>query len=279
MAIRIALKNGDWVDADSLAVSISDPAVTQAVTAVERMRTYQGRWFQIDRHLERWQRSTTALLIDGLPTPVELAEHLDELLQRNQAWIASRPVGATLIASPGIAGTPTWILDLNLIDQDRVRQQVDRGTALIVTDVQQPSPKCWPRDIKVRSRLHYYLADQMAKKIAPDALGLLVDQDGSITETSVANVLIVESGCLITPPTDQILCGVSLQVIRDLATLLGLNWSEQRLFPERLRGADEVLLTGTSCGIWFACSVDDQSQRAPGPVYRKLRRTFEALVG
>ena len=278
--VRIGYQNGQWLGSDQIRLSLQDAAVVYAATAVERMRTYRGRFFQIDRHLDRWERTTAALLVDGLPGRDAIVALLEELIRRNEDWIAGHPeYGAVLLASPGHDATPSLIADLYAIDSDSIDRRLRRGMPLVVTDVQQPPEASWPRNIKVRCRLHYYLADQRARRSDPEAIGVLVDADGSVTETSIANLLIVRDGRIISPPDDQILVGVSLQVVRELAERAGLSWQQRRIDAQELRAADEVLLTGTSCGLWFARSIDGSPDRQPGPIYRQLRDRFEGFAG
>ncbi|WP_182867767.1 aminotransferase class IV [Rhodopirellula sp. JC639] len=278
-AVRLAYHNGQWVSGDEACLSIRDPAITQAVTAVERVRAYNGRLFQFDRHLDRWQHTTAALAITGLPARQALAEQIDAVIRRNDAWLQTHnEFGVVWFASPGIAGSPTLVIDLYPIDSALMKRRIRSGSPLVVTSVQQPAAECWSRNLKVRCRLHYYLADREAARQHPDALGVLLDSDGSITETSIANVLIVHAGQVVSPPDDQVLQGISRQVVRELCDASGVPWRERRIYPDELRTADEVLLTGTSCGLWFAHSIDGSPLRSAGPVYQRLRAGFDALV-
>lgn len=276
---RIAYHNGQWVDAANVQISATDPAMTQAVIAVERLRAYQNDLFQQDRHLDRWERTINALAIDGLPSRTGILGLFSELIGRNRAWIRTQEhFGVVMFASPGVGGIPTLVIDLYAIDDAMLAARIARGTPIVVTSIQQPPNACWPRNIKVRCRLHYYLADREACSIDPDAIGILVDADATITESSVANLVLVEGDRLISPPSDQLLNGVTLQVVRDLAADAGIKWQEERIPLPRLSAADEVLLTGTSCGLWYARSVDGSIVKSAGPVYRKLRMAFDALV-
>jgi branched-subunit amino acid aminotransferase/4-amino-4-deoxychorismate lyase len=276
---RVSYHNGQWVEGRRVRISVGDPAVTQAVTAVERLRAYGGVLFQRDRHLDRWERTVSELLIVGLPSRSQLSSLLDEVVRRNQAWIEGQNAfGVVMFASPGINDEPTLVIEIYSIDSVLVTARIERGTPIVVTGVQQPSAASWSRNIKVRCRLHYYLADREARDVDPDAIGILVDSDATVTESSIANLVIVQGSRLVAPPSDQVLCGVSLQVVRDLADQLGIDWTEERITPERLRRAEEVLLTGTSCGLWFANSIDGSESRVAGPVYQKLRSAFDDFV-
>ncbi|MEM9645722.1 MAG: branched-chain amino acid aminotransferase, partial [Planctomycetota bacterium] len=60
--------NGRWVTARDLFVPMNDPGFRQGVTAVERLRTYQGRLFQLREHFDRFLQTADALHIAGIPS-------------------------------------------------------------------------------------------------------------------------------------------------------------------------------------------------------------------
>src|SRR5207248_1360450 len=82
---------------------------------------------------------------------------------------------------------------------DRYRDGIECGATLVVPSVRQLPPVCVDPHIKMRSRMHWYLADREAQRLEPGALALLLDQDGMITETAAANVLFVLEGKVISP--------------------------------------------------------------------------------
>lgn len=284
--VRLAYCDGSWIDSEQLSLNVRDLGFTQSVTAVERIRAYQGNWFQVERHLDRFLSTASALGIVGLPDRTIIESLLDQLVVRNQEWLEQADnFGGVLFATPGCpkpgpsVSNPTFVLDLHSNDVDGCENWIRHGSPLVVTTIQQPPPESWSRQLKVRCRLHYYLADRAANDAVAESNGILLDQDGSITETSLSNILIVESGVLICPEREQILWGVSLQVILELAKQHGISVRFERIQPDRLRAADEVLQTGTRCGLWFASSVDGSALRSAGPVYLRLRAAFETLVG
>lgn len=187
-----------------------------------------------------------------------------------------------MFATPGESGVgaATFGLHLNRLDHARIRHRRLQGQPLVVTDVIQPDPGCWPRTIKTRSRIHYYRADSVAKQHHEDAMGVLVDDDGSITETSIANLAIVHSDRILSPPADRVLGGITQSVIESLAPEIGITWSKQPISSTLLSQADEILMMGTDGGIWFANAVDDHSigNGKPGEVYLRLCQRFDQLV-
>ncbi len=283
----IAWHNGVFISTDRLHVGVDDIGFRQSVIAVERLRTYHGKVTALEAHVVRWRRTLEELY---LTTPVVLNDiqaRIAHLLSENRGWLNDvGDCGIVMLATPGMPGRSDypygneWI-HLIPIDHAKIAQHQTAGQPLFITNVEQPSSRCWPRDIKVRCRLHYYLADQQAREHHPDAVGLLIDQDGTITETSVANIAIVRGGQILTPPSDQVLPGITQQIVQQACHELGLPWQCERLWPAEIREADEVWLMGTDGGLWFANRVDGGNigKPLPGPMYRRVMPVFQVVVG
>ncbi len=275
-----------WIDAADLSLSLTDIGFRQGVVAVERLRTYHGRLFEISRHLDRWRQTVDGLQIVGLPGHAEMRDIAIELCDRNSAVFKRQSdLAMVWLATPGtLGGPPTLIMHLGALPLQTIDQRISDGQRLIVTDVVQPPEASWSRQFKVRCRLHYYLADAAAWRRDPDGSGVLVDADGSVTETSISNLAVVRSGIIFSPPPDQVLRGVTQAVVEDLAATARLRWQHQRIGPDELFGADEVLLMGTDTGLWFANGVDVASADRPttrkrrGAIYAELRRRFDDAV-
>lgn len=281
---RIGYLHGQWRPHHEMHISVDDGGFRQAITAVERLRTYRGRIFSLEAHLRRWEWTTEKLAITGLPDSTEIQNLLTELLEKNQSLIDLQgDVGITMFATPGdpYVDQPTFGLHLNLLNHDRIAQHRLKGQPLIISDVQQPATTCWPRSIKTRSRVHYYLADRFAAEHRPGSLGILLDQDGTITETSTSNIAIVTQGTIQTPPSEKVLSGVTQLMTEILAEEMGIHWVKAPITIEQLLLADEVILMGTDGGIWFANSISNQpvSDGGPGPLFERLRHEFDIMTG
>lgn len=272
---------GKWVGYEWVRVAPDDLGFRQGVTAVERLRTYHGGAFEVEAHLERWSATVDAIGIVGLPDRDRLAALLSDLLRRNDSLINSEgDVGITLFATPGVAGgdRPTLGVHLNRLDFLKAERFRALGQPLVVTDVVQPAPATWPRGIKVRTRLHYYLADRRARLVDPDASGILLDQDGTLTETGIANLAIVEGDTIVSPPADRVLGGITQRVAERLADECSIGWSTSPITSERARSASGIVLMGTDAGIWHASSLDGRPMSAC-ETYRRLRDRFDRFTG
>jgi len=244
----------------------------------------------VSNHTSNVGSTQRILLIDRLPNQKQVKDLLLDLLERNESLVREQQdVGVTIFATPGClvagqpgtgqagTGQPTFAVHLNPIDHRTVQRRRVLGQPLVVTNIEQPSECCWPRTIKVRSRIHYYLADMAARKRDDEAVGVLVDSDGNLTETSIANLAIVQSGQIFSPPEGKVLGGITQAVVESLAIDLKIVWNKHSVTRDQFRQADEILLMGTDGGIWFANQADGQpiGDRLPGPIYRSLLARFD----
>jgi branched-chain amino acid aminotransferase len=282
--ITTGFLGGQWVPQNQMFISVEDGGFRQGVTAVERLRTYGHTIFAVDAHLDRWRHSTSEMGICDLPTLADIESLLQELLSRNQRTLESEgELGITMFATPGTAQSEsaTFGMHVNRLNLTSIQQRQESGQPLVITDVQQPSSQCWPRTIKARSRLHYYLADQAAQQKDPSASGVLIDDDGTITETSISNVAIVKAQKILSPPRERVLRGITQLYVEQLAKELQIDWSTCPISTDDLLNAEEVLLMGTDGGLWFANRVNETSigNGPPPRTYESLQRQFRSRLG
>jgi branched-chain amino acid aminotransferase len=288
----LAYQNGVLLPLSKLAVSVFDTGFLQGVTVVEQLRTFGGKLFRLDLHLARLARSLEIVGIDpGLPL-TELGRIAEELVKKNGALLdPADDQQATIFITPGIspayAGVaegqgPTVCVHTQPLAFGTWTDKYRTGESLIVTDVVQIPPHCWPPDLKCRNRMHYYLADKKAREVEPGSRALLLDERGFVTEASTANVLIYRgSDGLISPPKDHILPGVTVAVLEELAAQLSIAFSHQELTVADLAAADEVLLCSTSPCVWSVTRLNGKpiGGGQPGPIGTRLRDAWSKMVG
>ena len=103
------------------------------------------------------------------------------------------------------------------------------------------------------------------------SLPLILDVADEALEASRANIFIVESGALITPPLDgRILPGVARARAIETARSLGIAVHEHALTVERVIASGEAFLTGSVRGIEPVCAVGEVALRRPGETAMRL---------
>jgi branched-chain amino acid aminotransferase len=142
-------------------------------------------------------------------------------------------------------------------------------------------PQCIEPKMKNRSRLHWWLADQQSQAVDPKAITLLLDLDGNITECAGSNFLIASGRTVYSPTSRNILEGVSLVTVRELAAELGWAWVEKDLQPYDVVNADEAWLTTTPYCIAPCTKINNIPVGAgkPGPMFAELMVAWSKRVG
>ena len=126
-----------------------------------------------------------------------------------------------------------------------------------------------------------WIADREVRAIDPDAVPLLLDLDGNLTETSGANFMVVRGGVIHSPTTRNILPGVSRMTVMETAARLGIPFSEGDLQLYHAISADEAFITTTPICICPVTRINHISigSGRPGPVYERLLAAWSAEVG
>src|SRR5262249_11305227 len=129
-------------------------------------------------------------------------------------------------------------------------------------------------------RMHYYLADQEARLVDPDAAALLLDLDGNVTETSGANFLIVERGTIVSPTLRNTLPGISRATVIELAEKLRTPFVERDFQVFNAINADEAFLASTPYCLMPVTKINGVSinDGKPGPLFRRLLAAWSELV-
>lgn len=111
--------------------------------------------------------------------------------------------------------------------------------------------------------------------------GIVLNDRGKVAEASVANLMLVRGGVLVTPAvTGDILEGITRRSLLQVARDMGLPVEEREVDRTELYVADEIFLCGTGAQLAPAVSVDRRpiGSGQPGPIATELRRRFMDIV-
>jgi branched-subunit amino acid aminotransferase/4-amino-4-deoxychorismate lyase len=284
-----AYLNGRFIPASQAVVSVLDSGFVQGTTVAEQLRTFGGELFRLQAHIERLFRSLAIVGVDPLLSFEKLADVATQLTARNHALLAKGDdLGLTMFVTPGLyqpgGKSPGATVCLHTLPLrfNLWSGKYKSGESLATTDVEQVSARCWPPELKCRSRIHYYLADRQADMRFPGSRALMTDDDGFVTEATTANIVLYRDGeGLIMSPKDKILPGISLGVLVELADQLNIKHGQRDLRPSDVAEADEVFLTSTSPCMLPVVRFNGQpiGQGVPGSVFGRILSGWNALAG
>jgi branched-chain amino acid aminotransferase len=284
---RVAYFNGEIVPESQARVSIRDAGFLLGDAVFDTTRTFGGRIFKLEEHLDRLFNSLTYMRIDpgmskehmaGLTTEV-LEANLPLIDESDDYWVSQRITrGERSSADP----KPTVIVEcLPLPFAQRAKYYVN-GLPIMVPSIRRTPPD----SVSPRAKLHHYinfvLAELEVKAQAPDSWAVLLDVNGNICEGNGANIFIVKDGVLFTPREQYVLAGISRQTTIELALELGIELRETDIDLFDAYTADEAFVTSTSFCICPISSVNGATISdggVPGPVTDRLQKAYSGLVG
>ncbi|BCA55012.1 D-alanine aminotransferase [Nitrospira sp. KM1] len=275
----IAFVNGRFLPLADAVISIEDRGFQFGDGVYEVIRTYRGRPFEVEAHLERLDKSSRAL---NLPQPYSHSrwkQLIDEAVGRSSHSEAKIYIQITRGSAPRDHAYSSDLVPTTVMT---VRQLHSLDPKVMASGVEVVSTEDvrWGRcDIKSVNLLANVFARQQAK-IAGAFEAILV-KDGLVTEGAVSNVMAIQGGTLVTAPEGhRILSGVTRSVILRLAREDGFRIEERYLSISELRDADEVFLTGTTVEVLGVVGVDGKAigSAKPGRLTLQLSKRFRDRI-
>jgi branched-chain amino acid aminotransferase len=282
--------NGQISGERQAVVSVLDHGFLYGEGVYETLRTYNGRPFLLDRHLRRLRTSAGMI---GLPVPLtdgQFGARIDETMEAaaqtgtraSSEWyvriLLTRGVGE-LTYDPGACPTPSVVIIVKP-QVDPTPETFEKGVRVVFASVIRNHPGSVNPLIKSNNLLNNALAAQEAvRAVAYEAV--MRNYRGEISECTTANLFIVKSGEVLTPPLDAgLLAGITREFVLEVAAAEGIPAREAVLHDEDLYGADEAFITSTTRELVSIVQVGDRvvGPGKPGPVTARLHARFRRQV-
>lgn len=285
---RIIWKNGKLLPESEATISIYDSALMFGDSVFEMTRSFNGKHFLLQEHIDRLYRSAKPLKIEIPLTPQELSAVCQEVSDANKfepddehrlLINVSRGALGIYHGTGAHRGTNIIVSDFPLRwTVAGMGRLFDEGVNAVI-----PSQRAIPSDlidarVKHRSRLHFMKANiEVAQMKGDNNWALLLDTDGYIAEGTGANFFIVKDEVLYTPEPRNILKGITRRYVIDWGNLIGCT--ERNLLPYDVFNADEAFFTGTPFCIMPVTSLNGQKIGTDNPVTKSLIEAWSWDVG
>jgi branched-chain amino acid aminotransferase len=294
MTEPIAYLKGELIPQSEAKLPVYDAGIVLGATVTEMIRTFGQRPFKLEEHVARLYRSMKyarfepELTAEGmLATTLEVAEHNAALLPEGKELGIIQFVTAGTFsvyagsASHGDKMTPTVCIHTFPLPLHLWAQGFETGLHAVTPSNRHVPPQCIDPKMKYRSRLHYWLAEQEAKAVDPEAATLLLDLDGNVTEFSGGNILIVVDGAIVSPTTRNILPGISRQTVIELASELDIPFIERDIQVYDVCNADEAFEATTPFCLMPVTKINNIpiGDGKPGPLCSRLLEAWSTKVG
>ena len=281
---RMIFINDRLVSEEQAVVSVFDHGLLYGDGVFEGLRSYSGKVFRLDAHLDRLYASARAICLE-IPLAKEVvAKAVNDTLTANGLTdgyirlVVTRGAGS-LGLDPNKTKNPQVIVIADTISL-YPGEYYEKGLRIVTAATQRTQSAALSPRIKSLN----YLNNIMAKLEGLQAgcvEALMLNSKGEVAECTGDNIFVFRSGKLLTPPPDAgILEGITRGAVMDLAAAAGIDCRESTRVRHDLYTADECFLTGTAAEVIPVVEIDGRKVGAglPGPVTARLTREFHALV-
>lgn len=279
MGLQVYL-DGEYVPEEEAKISVFDHGLLYGDGVFEGIRIYNRRVFMLDEHLNRLYSGGRVIKLEVPVGFEELKAKVCETARINDIsdgyvrLIVTRGMG-DLGLSPVKCSNPSVVIIASTIKiyPDEVYSD---GLNVITVATRRNNPDSLSPQIKSLNYLNHILAHFEVVHAGADE-GLMLNDQGMITECVVDNFFIAKEGIIITPPTNVgALNGITRQVVFRLCSQIGIKIIEQNISLVEAYVSDECFLTGTAAEIAPIASIDDRpvGDGKPGPLTKRLMEAF-----
>ena len=277
----VAFARGQYVAIGDASIPMTDWGFLRSDATYDVVTVWDGSFFRLDAHLERFTRSCKRWRLDPGLTPAQItvvlsqcvrlsglrSSYVEMICTRGQPPWGSRDPRQAINQFYAFAVPYVWIANA---------QQRETGLHVMISDVQ----RIPPTSVDPSAKNYHWNDLTMGLLGALDAGAdsvLLVDSVGNVVEGPGFNVFCVSHGALVTP-NEGMLEGVSRRTVIEMAQSLGIELQLRTLPADELRGAEEVFISTSGGGVLPVTMVDKRpiGNGRPGPITRQLVQTYWA---
>lgn len=260
-----------FVPSSQAVIPITDLAVSRGYGVFGIMRTYNGKPFHLQDHLNHL-RSSAELI--GLTVPYsddEITSLIQEILKKNalpETYFKFLLTGGPTKDGILPIGKPIFAILVTKLEAFP-SELYTNGVKIITYEYERLLPEA-----KTLNYLQAVIVMQEAIKQNASEV-LYIDKKGMVLELTRSNIFVVQGDTLITP-RQEILAGITRNIVMDLAAENDYTVDERDFNIHFLYGADEVFMTATNKEIVPIVEVDTQviADGAVGPVTKKIIQLF-----
>ncbi|MEQ1610611.1 MAG: D-amino-acid transaminase [Hyphomonadaceae bacterium] len=280
---RQAWVNGVYIAAEEARISPFDRGFLFADGVYEVTAVYNGRTVDMDRHLDRLERSLGELKFGAMPDRKELEEVHRRLIADNgivEGYVYLQVTRGAYGARDFVAPDKPRLTRFAYAESRALIDTPHARNGLRVISV--PDIRWSRRDIKSVGLLAQALAKTEAKAQGADD-AWLVAPDGHITEGASSNAWIVTGeGEIITRAlSNAILAGVTRHALFDSLGQQGRKITERSFTLEEARNAAEAFTTAATGLVTPVVEIDGVKlgQGRPGPITRGVQKLYYTAIG
>ena len=271
--------DGNFVKLSEAKISILDWGFLRSDATYDVVHVWKGKFFQLDKHIDRFFKSTEKLRMPCKLKRDELKKILATCVKNADLDNAYVEMIQTRGVSPGFVRDPRkatprvmafavpfgWILK---------PEDFEKGLDVFLTDIKRIPPSSVDPTIK-----NYHWMDLVTGMLDAYERGhqtaILVDENNNISEGPGFNIFSVDKSGISTPD-HGVLEGITRKTVINLAKELGLEVNTKPISIEMLKSSDELFATSTAGGVMPITKVSGKKigTGKVGDITRKIHKIY-----
>ena len=273
-----------WIDSNFLPLAeakipILDWGFLRSDATYDVVHVWKGRFFRLDKHIDRFFESTKKLRMPCQMDRDELKKILASCVEKAKLenayveMIQTRGMSANFVRDPREA-TPRIIAFAVPFGWILKQEDFEKGLDVLLTEIKRIPPSSVDPTIK-----NYHWMDLVTGMLNAYEKGndtaILVDENNNITEGPGFNLFCVDDKGIFTPDYG-VLEGITRQTVFDLASELDIPISKKPISIEQLKNAKELFATSTAGGIMPITNINGKNinNGMVGSITREIHQLY-----
>ena len=278
----VAYIDDQFVPISEARIPILDWGFLHSDATYDVVHVWQGSFFRLDDHLDRFLRSIGRLHMSVPYNRDTLCDILFECVRLSQLrdayveMICTRGVPAPGSRDPRQCLNRFYAFAVPFVWIASPEKQKE-GLHLIISQVNRIPVESIDPTIK-----NYHWLDLVAGLYDAYSRGgetaILIDREGNVIEGPGFNIFVVKRS-KITTPGRGVLEGITRKTVIEMSQTLEIPIETRNVPAEEVRQADEVFITSTAGGLMPVTKVDGRTlgDGQPGPITHRLREHYWGL--
>jgi branched-chain amino acid aminotransferase len=277
----VAYMDGQYLPMSEAKISVLDWGLLHSDATYDTVHVWNGRFFRLDLHLDRFFGSVERLRLKVPCSRQEVAVILSNCVALSGHRAAYVEMICTRGTSPTFSRDPREAINRFIafaipFGSVANEEQMERGLDLAVSQVVRIPPKSVDPHVK-----NYHWLDLVRGLFdaydRSSETAVLLDTNGNVAEGPGFNLFVVKDGSLKTPAYG-VLPGITRRTVFDLCMQCGIECTATDVAVNDLADADEVFITSTAGGIMPVTRIEGSAvgSGAPGPITNRLKDLYWA---
>ncbi len=257
--------NGEIKHSEAACIPVMDQGLLFGFGFFETIRVDHGNPQFLTEHIDRFYK-TWELLFKQKKPDLTWEDIITQVIGKNR--LTDRTAAVKILATKGQADVPfsNTLLVTAKPYTHRLNIKKKQGLHLATYPNRRMSHLA---DHKTLNYLFYLLAGKWAEETGADE-ALILNPDGSVSETNTANIMIIEDKTVILPKSLHVLPGIMQEQICKVLSAWGYKIINRVIWPDDLSGDAKVWVSNSLMGAVPITCLDNQKKVQPSQLWHKI---------